>query len=168
VVIPLSHRLAFSLLAALVFSSCSDSSVKPVVTEKFEGILQTDLDCRILGGDMTDFLPRPETYVDTTVSPPIVFPPLNNSLAYTCPNPAEVWSVIHFQLSEPDSVWLFVYDEPGAPPVDTLFSEMGEVGAYMIQWKMPKGPGLYRVRMFTARGFRSYGDVEFTGAPTVQ
>jgi hypothetical protein len=160
-----AHLSGLVLAALGALASCEDSTEKPVVvTEKFEGILQTDEDCNILGGDTTDFLPRPEpSDIDTTVFPPHIGPVKNTALAYTCPNPAEQWTTTYFQMSEPDSVWVFVYKEPSGAPVDTLINRYGFAGGYLVTWPMPQGPGIYRIKMFTASGFHSYGDVEFTG-----
>ena len=156
-------RRVLIVLAVAVLSACDDSTQKPVVTEKFEGILQTDELCAVIGGDTTDFLPRSDAWVDTTVFPPAAYPPTHPSLDGACPNPAETSTQVHFSLNERDSVWLFAYDEPGAAPVDTLFKQSARPGHYMITWHAPNGPGIYRLRMFTASGFQSYGDVEFTG-----
>jgi len=158
----LSVLLAF-VLAALF--SCDGSDRGAPMLEKFEGILQTDANCKILGGDTSDFLPRPEpASLDTAVSPPILGPPGNNSLIGACPNPAETSTTISCQLAEQDSMWIFAYDEPGAPPVDTVVTlGNANAGYYRLAWSAPAGPGIYRVRMFTKGGFQSYGDVEFTG-----
>lgn len=156
------RRILF-VVFVVVLSACDDSTETPVVTDKFEGILQMDELCNIIGGDTTDFLPRSDGYVDTTVSPPVVYPPTHSFLYGACPNPAENVTAIHFYLHEPDSVWLFAYDEPGGAPVDTLANATRNAGSYLVAWQAPNGPGIYRVRMFTASGFQSYGDVEFTG-----
>ena len=158
-------RMVPVVVAVVCWLGCEDSTEKPVVSQKFEGILRTDPDCNIVGGDTTDFLPRPQVSVDTTLVPPVAGPPLNNSLDRACPNPAEFSTQIYFEVSEPDSVWLLAYDEPNTPPVDTLFNRSAQAGVYMVTWSAPRGPGIYRVRMFTAGGFRSYGDVQFTGPP---
>lgn len=155
--------MALAMFGAL--ASCEDSTEKPVVSEKFEGILRCDEDS-ILGGDTSDFQPRPiPSDIDTTVFPPLIGPIKNTALGWSCPNPSDAASVMYFQLSEPeDSVWVLVYDKPDAPPVDTLFSQQNAgVGSYTVMWEAPNGPGIYRIKMFTASGFHSYGDVEFTG-----
>ena len=74
---------------------------------------------------------------------------------------------MYFQLSAPeDSVWVLVYDKPNTPAVDTLFSKgNAKVGAYTVMWEAPRGPGIYRIKMFTSSGFHSYGDVEFIEPP---
>ena len=68
--------------------------------EEFEGILEFDLDCRIVGGDTTDFFPRPNLPPDG-----IIAPPKNYSLMSACPNPTDDLTIVHFQISQPDSVW---------------------------------------------------------------
>jgi hypothetical protein len=46
-------------------------------------------------------------------------------------------------------------------PIDTLYAASGPAGAYTINFEN-RGPlGIYRVMMYAAGGFRSYGDVEF-------
>jgi len=162
-----AHFFGVALAAFAALASCDESPDKPLVArEKFEGILETDAECNILGGDSTDFLPRPEpAYVDTTVFPPVYGPPVNNSLVLTCPNPAEYATTTYFNLSEYDSVWVFVYKEPNGPPVDTLINRYGFAGSYLVTWPAPRGPGIYRIKMNTASGFHSYGDVEFIEPP---
>ncbi len=146
----------------LLFAACDDSS-QPPTEEKFEGILRMDPACAILGGDTTDFVPRPESCIDTTVVPPIVGPPTNYSLAGACPNPTDAATSVHFQISEVDSVWIFAYDRPGGAPVDTLFDRGNAMtGSYVVTLESPNGPGIYRIVMRTAKGFYSYGDVQFT------
>ena len=151
------------VLSVVCLSACDDSTEKPIVDEKFEGILQMDELCNIVGGDTTDFLPRSDAWVDTTVAPPVVHPPTHPFLYGACPNPAGNVTSVYFFLTETDSVWMFAYDEPGGAPVDTLFMSTRNFGTYAIAWNPPHGPGIYRLRLFTASGFQSYGDVEFTG-----
>ncbi len=157
----LQRWIGITVIACL-FAGCDDSS-QPPTDERFEGILRTDNVCTILGGDTTDFLPRPEGFIDTVSVPPIVGPPENFSLIGACPNPTDNGTEIHFQLSERDSVWILAYDRPGGAPVDTIFnSGDNPIGVYTVFWANPNGPGIYRIVMRTATGFRSYGDVEFT------
>lgn len=145
------------LLAALLiflYSACGDES--PVNTKKaevFEGILVVELpDCHIVGGDTTDFQPRPESHEML---------PTNYSLIYACPNPTIGGTRIYFQVPRQDSVWMFVYDKPGGAPIDTLYAALGHAGAYSVNFEN-RGPlGIYRVMMYAASGFKSYGDVEF-------
>jgi len=138
----------------LTYSACGDES--PVNTKKpevFAGILVVELpDCHIVGGDTTDFQPRPESH-DML--------PTNYSLKYACPNPTIGGTSVYFQIPQQDSVWLFVYDRPGGMPIDTLYAASGRAGAYSVDFEN-KGPlGIYRVVMHAAGGFESYGDVEF-------
>jgi hypothetical protein len=138
----------------LLYSACDDeSSVAPKKSGVFEGILAVELpDCHIVGGDTTDFQPRPESQD---------MMPTNYSLIYACPNPTigETWIV--FQIPQQDSVWLFVYDKPGRMPIDTLYAASGPAGVYTINFENQGPLGIYRVMMHTASGFESYGDVEF-------
>ena len=149
-------------VVACLLAGCDDSS-QPPVAEKFEGILRMDNVCTILGGDTSDFMPRPEGFIDTTVVPPMVGPPDNFSLIGACPNPTDRYTEVHFQISERDSVWILAYDHPGGTPVDTIFNRGDNpVGSYTHVWQSPNGPGIYRIVMRSATGFRSYGDVQFT------
>jgi hypothetical protein len=151
---------AVLLLAALI--ACSDRSTEPEEqTPRFEGILEMDWHCNTVGGDTTDFQPRPEGRIDTTVVPPIVGQPTNYSLMYACPNPAQRHTSITWQIPETDSVWIVAYSQPDRPPIDTLYSSRGFIGTYTIEWDFDGPPGIYRVVMHTASGFSSYGDILF-------
>ena len=154
--------LLVSLVLIAVILSCGDDQGPQVKQEPFTGIREFDLDCRLLGGDSTDFEPRPISMVDTTTVPPTVYPPQNYSLVSACPNPCDGQTVIHFNIPQADSVWLLVYDRTNSPPIDTLYARRGWAGAYGIIWSNPGAQGVFRVEMNTQSGFRSHGDVEFT------
>jgi len=131
--------------------ACCDDAAGPSGDDgAFSGILETDPSCNVIGGDTTDFLPRP------TTDPP------NTCLKYACPNPTEgELTSLYFQIAQDDSVWILVYDRPKSPPVDTLYAQQSRSGAYGIAWRNCGCSGIYRVVMHTASGFTSYGDVEF-------
>ncbi len=159
------HLFVAVAAVASVLVAC-DESTQPPAEETFEGILRMDEFCVILGGDTSDFMPRPEAFIDTTVVPPIIGPPDNFSLIGACPNPSDGSTSVHFQISEIDSVWIFVYDRPGAVPIDTIFNQgNSSIGSYTVSWQKPGGAGIYRIVMRSATGFQSYGDVEFTDEP---
>ena len=138
----------------LLYSACGDESpVNIKKPEVFAGILVVELpDCHIVGGDTTDFQPRPESH-DML--------PTNYSLKYACPNPTIGGTWVYFQIPQQDSVWLFVYDKPGGMPIDTLYAALGPAGAYSVDFENKGSLGIYRVVMHAAGGFESYGDVEF-------
>ena len=145
-----SYRFA---LLAIVFClhawSCEEDSVTPSKNESFEGVLEVDVMCNVVGGDTTDFLPRP------------LPGGANYSLYYACPNPALGKTTgIHWQIPQPDSVWILAYDRPGGLPVDTLYNRSGPEGKYAISWTYDGPAGIYRIKMFTESGFSSYGDVQ--------
>ena len=153
--------LVLCVVGVALVVSCEDDTSRPAKGDgegPFQGILQMDRNCIITGGDTTDFLPRPEGFIDTTVVPPHGGPPTNYSLIGACPNPSIAGTEIHWQIPRPDSVWILAFDAPGAPPIDTLYNRSGRTGSYIIPWR-PAQPGFYRIRMFTATGFKSYGDV---------
>ena len=147
------HKKYRLVLLAIVFClqawSCEEDTVKPKKSELFEGILEVDVLCNIVGGDTTDFLPRPQAG------------PANYSLKHACPNPALGKTTgIHWQIPQPDSVWILAYDRPGGPPVDTLYNQRSLAGSYVKYWTYNGPAGIYRIRMFTGSGFSSYGDVQ--------
>ena len=141
-----------------VLLACDDVK-HPPTPRPFEGILRFDERCQIVGGDSTDFWPRPSD-VDTCGI--FVCGPANHSLEGACPNPAQGATWIHFQISETDSVWILVYDRTNSPPIDTLWAQRTPRGSLSFRWNSPGAPGIYRVQMQTETGFRSHGDVEFT------
>jgi hypothetical protein len=138
-----------------VWFGCSEESTGPKCDDKFEGILEVDYECNILGGDTTDFQPRPQW-------DPHTLEVLNHSLIYACPNPVEgYFTVIKFQIPRRDSVSIFLYDRPCRGPVDTICSRVLDKGVYAYSVMHNYVPGIYRVKMYTAGGFASYGDIEF-------
>jgi len=156
------HKILLLFIGGCAFvGSCTDDASRPGKDQgegAFRGILRMDQNCKITGGDTMDFLPRPEGFIDTTVVPPVVGPPTNYSLIGACPNPAMLGTDIHWQIPQPDSVWILAFDAAHAQPIDTLYNRSGRTGSYWVQW-VPAHPGFYRIRMFTATGFKSYGDV---------
>jgi hypothetical protein len=148
------------LLLGAIYS-CGDDQEPAVEQRPFEGIREFDSNCHFLGGDSTDFQPQPIVRTDTTVVPPVVYPPQNYSLASACPNPAVMSTVVHFCIPQSDSVWLFVYDRTNSPPIDTLYARRSPTGVYGIIWSNPGARGIVRVEMNTQSGFKSHGDVEF-------
>ncbi len=144
------YRLVFlAIVLCLQVWSCEEDTVEPETNKSFEGILEVDVLCNIVGGDTTDFLPRPQTG------------PANYSLKYACPNPAQGKTTgIHWQIPQPDSVWILAYDRPGGPPVDTLYNRSSSAGSFVKSWTYDGPAGIYRIRMFTGSGFSSYGDVQ--------
>ena len=135
-----------------LFAACSEDSTGPVEQQAFTGILETSRQCQIIGGDTTDFQPRPLS---------VGAVPTNYSLIAACPNPTSTNTSIKFQIPQPDSVWLLVFDRPGGPAIDTLFNRAANAGVYSVQWVHDGPDGVYRVVMGTASGFESYGDVQF-------
>jgi hypothetical protein len=156
------HKILVLFVAcSALIGSCSDDTSRPGKDEgegPFQGILEMDWTCRITGGDTLDFLPRPEGFIDTTVTPPVLGPPTNYSLIGACPNPASMGTDIHWQIPQPDSVWILAFDTAYGRAIDTIYCGSGPTGSYAVNWS-PAEPGFYRIRMFTATGFKSYGDV---------
>ncbi len=144
--------IGFLFLIVVLVSQAACGGDNPAGTrdaENFEGILEMDLLCRIIGGDTTDFQPRPEGQ------------PPNYSLVGACPNPTNGTTTIKFQLPQQDSVWILVYDGLGRPPIDTLYNQLSAAGSFGIIWTFDVHDGIYRVVMRTASGFESYGDLQF-------
>jgi len=142
-------------LTVSVFLSCEEPTpTRTGPPSQFEGILETDAICTVIGGDTTDWRPRPRSEMNVVVE---------SGVLPACPNPAVATTTLSFALADTDSVWILAYDRPGAAPVDTIVNSGGRrPGAYLLAWSNPGGPGIYRVRFFSARGLRAYGDVEFT------
>jgi hypothetical protein len=160
--IPRAARPFIALLLLGAVYSCGDDQRPQLEQKPFVGIREFDVDCNLLGGDSTDFEPRPTSIIDTSVVPPVVYPPQNYSLVCACPNPAAGTTTVGFNIPQPDSVWLFVYDRTNAPPIDTLYARRSQVGSYRITWFNPGARGIFRVEMNTLSGFQSHGDVQFT------
>jgi hypothetical protein len=134
----------------MVAWSCNEDTTKPAEVQQFQGILETDVQCNILGGDTTDFQPRPAP------GEPDIY-----SLKYACPNPAQGKSTsIHWTVVAVDSVWILAFDTPGGSPVDTLHNGVVPPGNHIKHWSYDGPAGIYRIMMFTRSGFTSYGDVQ--------
>jgi hypothetical protein len=113
----------------------------------------TDATGTILGGDTTDFLPRP-------LSNGLL--PANFSFIGAYPNPVDGNSVnLRYQLPQADTVLIRIYDGPNRPPVDTLSNDIRAAGSHLILWTWSGPRGILRAVMTTSTGFRSYGDIEF-------
>ena len=140
--------LAVVILGIVNVTSCGDSQGPPPEQLPFEGIREFDEYCSPVGGDTTDFVPRPSVG--------------NYSLEDVCPNPTQGPTAnITFQVPQPDSIWLFVYDRTNAPPSDTLYAGRIPAGRHRFTWHNPGAEGIFRVEMNTKSGFRSHGDVQF-------
>lgn len=138
-------------LVIVTATSCDNHETSPPAQLPFEGIREFDEFCNPVGGDTTDFMPQPLGG--------------NYSLEGVCPNPTRGPTAnITFQIPQPDSVWLFVYERTNTPPSDTLYSGRLSPGRHRFTWNNPNVGGLFRVEMNTKSGFRSYGDVQFTPA----
>ncbi len=144
-----NNILVIANLCLLIWS-CGDETTTPGNSEeRFQGILEVDVACNIIGGDTTDFRPQlepggPEIY----------------SLKYACPNPAlgkTTW--IHWSMPVRDSVWIYAFGAPGGSPVDTLYNRTAPPGQHSVRWSYAGPKGIYRIKMFTETGFTSYGDV---------
>jgi hypothetical protein len=154
---------AIAASAGVAVLSCGDNQKPQLDQRPFEGIREFDVDCNLVGGDTTDFEPRPMASFDSTVVPPVVHLPRNYSLVAACPNPTQgPTTSIEFVMPQPDSVWLFVYDRTNSPPIDTLYARRSPAGTHRIIWSRPGASGILRVEMNTESGFRSHGDVLFT------
>ncbi len=148
---PLAFKVSIAAIALALFAACGDEGSTMPKKERFEGILVVDLGCNVVGGDTTDFLPRPTAD--------------NYSLVYACPNPTDWLTRVLFHIPEQDSVWIFVFAEPGAPPMDTLLHKVMRPGFYSVDWTNDGPFGIYRVEMHTGTGFESFGDVLFEENP---
>lgn len=151
-------QLHFTLfvLFSLMLSACDNNPNEPD-TELFTGILRTDANAKILGGDEGDFQPRPE--VEPNSNP---LKPLNNALYPAFPNPSKESIIIMYQIDEPDTVSIYLFDRPNSAPIDTLKNFFHRSQAvYALILENPGKEGIFRVTMETSGGFRSSGDVEF-------
>jgi hypothetical protein len=145
------------VLVTLIFClyACSDREVpgEPVLpnqSSSFEGIWECDESFNSVGGDTTDFQPLPLPRYS------------NYSLHRVCPNPVSGNPIkVVWQMPQPDSVWILVYDQPGELPVDTIVTLNGKEGIYLKNWTVDYPAGIYRIVMFTGSGFSSYGDIRF-------
>ena len=148
-------RLALSFVVLVVIAGCDRGQGTAPDPDIFSGILLTDANMKILGGDATDFQPRP-----------LVGPgnePLNDALYPAFPNPSEDDRIIlMFQLTQPDSVTILLFAHPNSAPIDTLANWFHHQKAvYAIIVEDPGLLGVLRVTMETGRGFRSFGDIQF-------
>lgn len=136
-----------------VLYGCSENqSLAP--EPEFSGILLTDGNGKVLGGDETDFLPRPQQGLNGE--------PLNIAMFPAFPNPVIGDTVIlQFQLPEPDTVSFFIQDRPESAPIDTLLLNVSlPKGLLAVLWYY-SGTGIFRASMKTKSGFSSFGDIEF-------
>lgn len=141
--------LAVATLVTVHAVSCDNNEAPLREQLPFEGIRELDEFCNSVGGDTTDFVPRPSGS--------------NYSLEGTCPNPTQGSTAnITFQIPQPDSIWLFVYERTNTPPSDTLYAGLLPAGRHRYTWHNSSVGGIFRVEMNTKSGFRSYGDVQFT------
>ena len=68
-----------------------------------------------------------------------------------------------YQITEPDSVSIFVFDRPNSAPIDTVVNWFHSKSAvYAAILENPGKTGILRVVMETGSGFRALGDVQFT------
>jgi hypothetical protein len=152
----LNFHLIVCIAITVFVAGCKKDEPTQPAHEGFAGIMTTDAGCTVIGGDTTDFLPRPITTVG--------FPhtPLNYSLIKACPNPVAGDTVsIEFQIPVADSVFIYASATTNAPPVATILNERLPAGVFRILWGFGGPRGIYRVRMTTGSGFSAYGDVEF-------
>ena len=154
-------RLALSSLVLVAIAGCERGQGTAPETEVFSGILLTDANMNVIGGDATDFQPRP-----------LVGPgnePLNDALYPAFPNPSEDDRIIlMYQLTQPDSVSIFLFAQPNSPPIDTLVNWFHRQKAVYAVIAEDSGlSGVLRVTMETGRGFRSFGDIQFKATEAV-
>ena len=148
-----SYPLVLTIVILLALVGCKDDGSSPPPPESFSGILMTDATGTILGGDTTDFQPRPLSNGHL---------PTNYSFICAYPNPVDGNSVyLRYQLPQPDTVLIRVYDGPNRPPVDTLSNDIRPAGSFLILWTWSGPKGILRAEMTTPTGFRSYGDIQF-------
>lgn len=147
---------SFSTLAVVILlcqPACKEDETIPPPIESFSGILLADANGNILGGDTTDFQPRPQTNGQQ---------PGNYSFICAFPNPVDGNSVsVKFQIPQSDTILIRAYDRPNALPVDTIFHAFGRAGSHIILWNWSGTEGIFRAEMTTSSGFQSYGDIQF-------
>ncbi len=148
---------AFAMVLGLFFIGCDDSPNEPE-PPPFTGILRTDANTNILGGDEGDFQPRPQ--IEQNSSP---IKPLNIALHPAFPNPSDDDRIILFyQITEPDSVSIFLFDRPNSAPIDTVVNWFhSSTAVYAAILENPGKTGILRVVMETGSGFQTFGDVQF-------
>ncbi len=146
--------LRFLTIAFLLTpAGCKEDQISPPPPELFAGILMTDANGTVLGGDTTDFQPRPLSNGQL---------PANYSFICAYPNPADGDVVnLRFQLPQTDTVLIRVYDSPNHPAIDTLWDGVRPPGSHLLQWNWSGPKGILRAEMTTSTGFRSYGDIQF-------
>ena len=150
-----SYLFVFFTLSLNV-TSCKKEQTLETRQEPFSGIMETNVNCVVIGGGTTDFLPRP------TRSGQFPNLPTNYSLVKACPNPVlGDTTFIEFQIPVADSVWLQVFATTNAPPIATILSERLPLGYFRFRWGFNGPNGVYRVWMYAGNGFTAYGDVEF-------
>jgi len=144
------HALVL-LLAIVSLQSCYKEPTS-ISEKKIEGILLTDENGNILGGDVTDFQPRPKQ--DSLGKPS------NFSFDRAYPNPtSDNFITLKFQLPVSDSITFRMYSQSNELLV---FSKIRyTAGVHTRQWGNPYSKGIYRIEMSNSNGFSSYGDVEF-------
>ncbi len=148
------YKIYFVILIVILGVACSENSSTESKEESFSGILMTDEEGNILGGDTTDFQPRPINGNNGA--------PLNYSLVCAYPNPVLNDTVtIKFQVPQPDSIIIKLYDKPNSGHVEILLNTSKWTGIHQIRWINTLNNGIYRVTMNTDSGFYSYGDIEF-------
>jgi hypothetical protein len=147
--------LIICLTIGFILLSCKKDEPTQTSQETFSGIMVTDAGCIIVGGDTTDFLPRPTGGGIGSI-------PTNYSLIMACPNPVVGDTTsIRFQIPVSDSVLIQAFPRPNAASVAVILNQRLPAGVFMVRWGFNGPNGVYRVRMSTERGFTSYGDVEF-------
>lgn len=149
---------AFIVTFGLFLARCDNDSPTESEPPPFTGILRTDANANVLGGDEGDFQPRPR--VEPNSRP---LNPLNIALHPGFPNPSDEGRIILFyQITEPDSVSIFVFERPNSAPIDTVVNWFHPSRAvYAAILENPGKTGILRVVMETGNGFRTFGDVQF-------
>ncbi len=156
----MKYAIQLGLVSLLLISNvaCERNQGMAPETEVFSGLLLTDANMNVIGGDAGDFQPRPQVGPGNE--------PLNDALYPAFPNPsADDRIILWYQLTQPDSVTILLFAHPNSAPVDTLtnwFHRQKAVYAVIVE---DLGlSGVLRVTMATGRGFRSFGDIQFKAA----